>query len=60
MTYTSQDKLNASHLIGSIGVAGLFAALAGSWPLFILIAAALIGASTATGQIRLPKRRSRS
>lgn len=52
MTYTSKDKLNAVHLVGSLGIAGFFAALAQSWPLFIVIAASLIAAALVTGQIR--------
>ena len=53
MTFNSRDKLNAMHLMGSIGIAALVAAAAESWMLFVLVAAALIGASIATGQIRL-------
>ena len=56
MTRTSRDKLNAAHMVGSIGVAALFAALADSWPLFVVIAASLVGASVVTGEIRLQRR----
>ena len=52
MTFTSRDKLNAVHFAGSIGIAAIFAALAGSWPLFIVVAAALVGTSLFTGEIR--------
>ena len=57
MTRTSRDKLNAVHLLGSIGIAALFAALAGSWPLFVIVAGALVGTSLFTGEIRPPRRR---
>ena len=56
MTFTSRDKLNATHLLGSIGIAAMFAALAGSWPLFVIVAGALVGTSLFTGEIRPPKR----
>jgi len=49
---SSRDKLNAVHLSGSIGVAAILSALTGSWILGVLIAAALIWTSIATGQIR--------
>ena len=58
MTFTSRDKLNAMHLLGSIGIAAMFAALAGSWPLFIVVTVALVGTSLFTGEIRRPKRHS--
>lgn len=47
-TMSSRDKLNAVHLCGSIGLA----AATGSWVLGVLVAAALIWTSIATGQIR--------
>jgi len=49
---SSRDKLNSVHLGGSIGVAAIFAAMSGSWVLGVLVAAALIWTSIATGQIR--------
>ena len=57
MTRTSRDKLNAVHLLGSFGLAAMFAALAGSWPLFVIVAGALVGTSLFTGEIRPPRRR---
>ena len=57
MTRTSRDKLNALHLLGSFGLAAILAVLAGSWPLFVIVAAALVGTSLFTGEIRPPKRR---
>ncbi len=56
MNRTSKDKLNAMHLGGTIGVAALIGAIAESWVLFILVTAALIGASLFTGEIRPPTR----
>lgn len=56
LSQTSKDKLNAVHLGGAVGVAAIIAAVAGSWVLFVLVAVALIGASLATGEIRLQKR----
>jgi FtsH-binding integral membrane protein len=58
VTFNSRDKLNALHLLGSIVIAAIFAALAGSWPLFIVVTAALVGCSLLTGEIR-PRRRRR-
>ena len=57
MTRNSQDKLNAFHISGSIGIAAVMAAICNSLPLFFLVAGALIGASVFTGEIRLPKQR---
>lgn len=57
MTFNSRDKLNAAHLLGSVGIAAIFAAIAGSWPLFIVVTAALIGCSLLTGEIRPGRRR---
>lgn len=53
MTYTSRDKLNSLHLLGSIGIATLIAVLAKSWILFVVIAGALVFASLYSGEIRL-------
>ena len=60
MTRSSRDKINATHILGSIGIAAFFAAVAESWPLFFLVAGALIGASVVTGEIRMSDRRGRS
>ncbi|PHS11662.1 MAG: hypothetical protein COA78_09105 [Blastopirellula sp.] len=59
MPHTSRDKLNSFHLFTGIGIAAVFAAIGGSWFLFIFIAAAFIGTSLATGGIRLPKDKDR-
>lgn len=57
MTRNSQDKLNAFHISGSIGIAALLAAICNSLPLFFIVAGALIGASLFTGEVRPPKQR---
>ena len=52
MTYTSREKLNSNAILGSIGIAALFAALTGSGTVFIVVAGVLIARSLATGNIR--------
>ncbi|MGL5096268.1 MAG: hypothetical protein ACRDD1_11805 [Planctomycetia bacterium] len=49
---TSRVKLNGFHFAGCIVLAASFAALSGSWPLFVLIAAGLVAARISTGDIR--------
>jgi len=56
MTRSSRDKLNSIHLLGAIGIAAIVAAISGSWLLFPLVCAALIGASVITGEVRPPRR----
>ena len=56
MTRSSRDKLNSFHLMGAIGLAGIIAAVSGSWLLFLLVGAALVGASVLTGEVRPPRR----
>ena len=56
MTRTSRDKLNAIHITGAVTCAAIFAALAQSWALFVVIAAALIATSVMTGEIRPPRK----
>jgi len=56
VTRSSRDKLNSIHLLGAIGIAALLAVVAGSWPLFLFVAVALIVASIFTGEIRPPRR----
>lgn len=59
MTYTSREKLNHSHVVGSIAIAALFAALTGSSAVFIVIAGLLLTKSLASGDIRparIPRR----
>jgi len=45
-------KLNQAYINGALLVAGLFAAIAESWVLFILLSAIFIGLSLHTGDIR--------
>ena len=60
MTRSSRDKLNTIYAIGSIGVAAVFGAIAGSWLLFVLIAAGLFAVFIENGQIRSANNRTRS
>ena len=60
MTRSSRDKLNAIYAIGAIGLAAVFGAISGSWVLFILIAAGLLGVFFSTGQIRPADERMRN
>lgn len=54
MTRTARDKLNGWHIGVAVGVAALVGAACESWPLFVLVAAALIAAGLFTGKIRPP------
>jgi uncharacterized membrane protein YdjX (TVP38/TMEM64 family) len=49
--------LNAIYGIFIIAVAAMIGAIAGSWVLFVLIAAGLFGVFIQTGQIRFPSDR---
>lgn len=53
MTFDARTKLNAFHIMGSIGIAAVVAAFTSSGLLFVLVATALIAAGIWTGQIRL-------
>jgi len=55
MTKSSREKLNSMHIAGAIGIAAIFAGVTGSWLIFVLIAAGLISAGIATGEIRLSR-----
>ena len=55
MTYTSRDKLNSNHIVGSVAIAALFAALTGSGTVFIVVAGVLIARSLVNGDIRPPR-----
>ena len=62
MAYSSRDKLNAIFAAGTIAVAAVMGAIAGSWVLFLLIAGGLFGVCFGTGLIRLddvPRRKRR-
>ncbi|MGB7323637.1 MAG: hypothetical protein WBD31_02110 [Rubripirellula sp.] len=53
MNYSSRHKLNAHHLIGSIGIAAVFAVMTNSLLLFIIIAGTLIATAISSGDIRI-------
>ena len=57
---SSRDKLNGIYGIGAIGIAAVFGAIAGSWLLFVLVAAGLFAVFIENGQIRSPNNRTRS
>ena len=59
MIFIQSNRTRATYLRGGTA-ASLFAALAGSWPSFLLIVAVLLGASATTGEIRFPRRQSHS
>jgi hypothetical protein len=52
MNQSSRQKLNSVHIVGSIGVAAIFAALTGSGLVFIVVAGVLIASSLNNGDIR--------
>lgn len=52
MNYTSRQKLNSNHIVGSIGIAAIFAALTGSGVVFIVVAGVLIAKSLVNGEFR--------
>ena len=53
MRYTSRHKLNKHHLTGIVLFAAIFAALAGSTELFIIICGALLVIGITNGDIRM-------
>ena len=58
MNQTARHKINSHHLGGCIAVGAIFAALMGSPLMFIIVTAALIASSVASGEIRFqPERR---
>lgn len=59
MTFSSQDKLNAMHLVGAIGIGIIAAAICNSLIMFFVVSGALILVSLVTSQIRLHGRRNR-
>ena len=52
LTRTGRGKLSAIHITGAV----TFAAIAQSWALFVVMAAALIATYVMTGEIRPPRR----
>ena len=59
MTYNSEDKFNAFHLSGSLGVSVLLGWLTGSWNVFLVMSCLLVGSSLLPGGIKLPNQKSR-
>jgi len=53
----ARQKLNDAHVNGALIAAGVLGLMTGSWVIFIIAGAALIGAATCNGDIR-PKSRS--
>lgn len=53
----ARSELNKFHVIGSLGLAGLLGLATGSWAVFAVAGAALIGTALYTGEIRGKGRR---
>lgn len=53
----ARTRLNVGYVHGALAVAGLIAAVVGSWPLFWLAAAVLLATAVYCGDIRLGRRR---
>ena len=48
----ARNELNKIHVVGSIGLAGLLGLLTGSFAVFVIASAVMIGASIHAGEIR--------
>ena len=48
----ARQKLNQAHVNGALIAAGVLGLVTGSWTVFIIAGAALIGAATYSGDIR--------
>jgi hypothetical protein len=48
----ARHELNKFHVIGSLGLAGLLGLATGSWAVFAVAGAVLMGAAIYTGEIR--------
>ena len=55
----ARTKLNQHHVVGALGVAAIVGGLAGSWVVFVAVAAVLIASSIHSGEIRPDKGRKR-
>lgn len=53
----AREKLNKLHLGGDVVLAGVAGMVAGSWLVFIVAVAVLVGLDVHTGQIRPAKKR---
>ena len=54
---SARKKLNHVHIAGAIGVAGIIGGLTGSWPVFLVTAAALIIGAVYADDVRFNNRR---
>jgi hypothetical protein len=48
----ARQKLNKHHILGSLGLAGLLGLVMGSWAVFVIAGAVMVGVSICTGEIR--------
>jgi hypothetical protein len=48
----ARQKLNRHHILGSLSLAGLLGLATGSWAIFAIAGAVMIGVSICTGEIR--------
>lgn len=48
----ARHELNKFHILGGIGVAGVFGLATGSWAVFTVTGVVLIGTSLCSGEIR--------
>ena len=55
----ARQKLNEVNVLGSLAVAGAIGVVAGSWLVFVVTGAVLIGASIYSGDIRPSRGRRR-
>jgi hypothetical protein len=53
----ARTKLNSVYVCGSLAIAAIIGAVAGSWIVFVIVAAVLIGCSVSDGGIRPNRRR---
>lgn len=51
----ARNKLNRLHILGNLALAGLVGGVFASWPVFLLVLAALFWASLASDEIRPDK-----
>ena len=48
----ARTELNKIHVVGSLGLAGLLGVMSGSFAVFVIASAVMIGASVYAGEIR--------
>ena len=49
----AREKLNSTHIIGSLGVAGVLGVLTSSWIVFAVAGTLMVAAGVCSGDIRL-------